>query len=186
MGATLKTTTIQANSMQEAWKLVRENAEKESGRAAYNGDFNTTSFTKDVTRKYHSIKGAENQKEWIEDAVPKWETWGVCLKERVYNNNKIKSTVERNPQKGSRKWVTKYVGIDDWTKEEIAEADTLQECIKKTRAVCEKEASPRAKFKVEIRKKLLKANEYHCATIKYKQSKTESKGTYLFVGLCSC
>lgn len=186
MGATLRTTTIQANSMQEAWKLVRENAEKESGRAAYNGDFNTTDFTRDVTKKYHSIKGAENQKEWIEDAVPKWETWGVCLKERIYNTNKIKSTVERNPQKGTRKWVTKYVGIDDFDKEELAVADTLQDCIDLTRAYCEKTARENATFKVEIRKRLININEYHCATIKYKKSKTESKGTYLFVGLCSC
>jgi hypothetical protein len=185
MGAELRTTIVQANSMQEAWKMVIEEAEAESGRASYNGDFNTTSFTQDVTRKYHSIEGIEKADEWIQENVPKWETWGVCLKERIYNTNKIKSTVERNAQKGARKWVTKYVGIDDWNKEELAVADTLQDCIDLTRAYCEKTARENATFKVEIRKRLININEYHCATIKYKKSKTESKGTYLFVGLCS-
>tara|TARA_R110001599_G_scaffold119037_1_gene288603 strand:- start:41155 stop:41715 length:561 start_codon:yes stop_codon:yes gene_type:complete len=186
MGATLRTTTVQANSMQEAWKMVNEEAEAESGRGSYNGDFNTTSFTQDVTRKYHSIKGIEKADEWIQENVPKWETWGVCLKEKIYNTNKIKSTVERNPQKGARKWVTKYVGIDTWNHKDLAIADTLQDCIDLTRAYCEKTARENATFKVEIRKKLKNINEYHCATIKYKKSKTESKGTYLFVGLCSC
>lgn len=163
-------------TMQEAFKNLQKEAEEEYGHDHYNGKINNCELAGDWTHKYNKRNLNKLYDEAI-DKLYKGEVIGICTKETKKNKNKVKSVVERTPQKGTRKWVTRYVGTD-WDGMPVCEAGTLTECIKKAREHTEK---TRDRVYIDIEKKLEQGNK-GCATVKYKESKSEELGTYVFFG----
>jgi hypothetical protein len=107
MGATTAFGSARANNINQAWNRVYEECKEEYGYDPYNGTLSTCEFTKDVSYKLQEMN-EQKLEEWIIDNCPKREAWGYCTNRPVKNTNKIKSIVKANPQKGTRKWVTKY------------------------------------------------------------------------------
>ena len=180
MGANLISTTVRARNIQEAWEYVYEQAEEYSGhQEGYSGDFNTCSFTKDVTGML-STKTKKEVDDFIEDNCDKREAWGYCMEQPVSNKNKVKSQVDVTPQKGARKWETVYQAVAHNMEARVVAKDKSQtECIKKARAYVE--ANPNTTVKVIIVKELIEGNS-QCATVTYKKSTTEKLGLYRFIG----
>jgi len=180
MGASLIQTKVRARNINEAWQKVYEQAEEYSGhQEGYSGDFNTCSFSKDVT----SMLNKKSQKEiddYIEDNCDKREAWGYCIEQPVSNQNKVKSQVDVTPQKGTRKWETIYKAVTQNIEARVVAKDKSQtECIKKARTYVEH--NPDITVKVIIVKELIEGNT-QCATVKYKKATTEKLGLYKFIG----
>jgi hypothetical protein len=184
MGSNLISTTVRARNIQEAWGYVYEQAIEYSGNQdGYSGDFNTCSFTKDVTGML-STKTKKEVDDLIEDTCDKREAWGYCIEQPVSNKNKVKSQVDVTPQKGARKWETIYQAVAHNMEARVVAKDKSQtECIKKARAYVE--ANPNTTVKVIIVKELIEGNS-QCATVKYKKATTEKLGLYRFIGWAAC
>ncbi len=182
MGAELVHRQAKGKDIQEAFSNAYDEALNYSGhQEGYSGDLNSCSFTQDVTPmlKTMSIRQLEN---YMENNCPKGEAWGYCIINPVLNNNKIKSTVSVNPQKGARKWETVYKAVDSWTDKVIALDKSQTQCIKKARNYVEK--NPTNSLKVIITKELVNGTA-ECASVRYKASKTEALGRYKFIGLAA-
>ena len=182
MGAVIIDSYSKGKNISKAWDELYEGAEDYSGhQERYSGDFNSCYFTKDLTNKLNSYSEKQLD-EYIEENVPKGEAWGYCVSAPKQNKNKIKSTVENIVQKGARKWETLYEAIDV-EGNVVLTALTQTECIKKARAYVEKNNN--GKLHINITKQLTSGN-YHCATVKYKKSTTETLGKYKFIALARC
>lgn len=177
MGAISVSVEGSGQTMQEAFKHLQEQAESEYGYDHYNGKINNCDLEGDWTHKYNK----RNLNKLYDEAIQKLskgEVIGVCVQEPKKNKNKIKSTVNRIPQKGTRKWETVYVGYVGFEDEEVCSASTLTECIKKARAYTE-ETQRSVSINIEKR---LKTGNVRCATTHYKESKGEKLGRYVFMG----
>lgn len=181
MGTSLIQRTVRAKSIQDAWQIVYEEAAEQSGHQdGYSGDFNSCSFSNDVTSYYNKEKQDRAKVlNYIEENISRREAWGYCIETPVENKSKVKSTVETNPQKGARKWETFYKAVVSWDEREIARDKSQTACIKKARAYAE---TNHAEVKVIICKELVEGNT-HCATVSYKKSASEKLGLYRFIGL---
>lgn len=181
MGAVDCNATIRAHSMSEAWKIAQEEAEEEHGHEqGYSGNLNCCEFEEDVTYKLRNMS-PKKLEQWMYDNVEKREAYGYCKVKPKGNTNKTKSVVKNIPQKGTRKWETVYIAETmGWNGGmERVRASTQTECVKKARAWVEK--NPDQSLSIRITKELTKGN-IKCAEVSYKASKTESKGTYVFIG----
>jgi len=163
-------------SMNDAFEKLQREAEREHGTDSYNGEINNAELCGDWTHKYTG-KNLDKLYDEAIDKLGKPDVIGICIRKPKQNSNKTKSVVERTPQKGARKWVTKYVGTG-WEGNPICEADTLTECIKKARSHTEK---TQESVIIDIIKRLDEGN-YRCAKVTYKKSKTEQLGRYVFMG----
>ena len=180
MGAQSCSAQIKAHSMKEAWRIAIERADEEYGhQQGYSGELNCCELTKDVTHLLKSM-GEKKLVEHVYENVPKFGAWGFCKKEPKSNTNKIKTEVETYPQKGARKWVTKYEALSHSNDRVHFSCTSQTECIKKARAYVEK--NPNETLYINITKVLEKGNNL-CAKVKYKTSKTEEEGIYVFIGL---
>lgn len=183
MGSQLITRRVKARSINEAWKIIYEEAQDYSGhQEGYSGDFNTCQFAKDVTSMLKT-KGERALDDYITENCNKRDAWGYCIEQPVSNNNKVKSQVDVTPQKGARKWETIYKAVTSWEGTEVARDKSQTNCIKKARAYVEKNAD--VSLKIVIAKELISGNT-QCASIKYKKSTAEKLGTYKFVGWAAC
>ena len=179
MGAELVSVIEQGKCINKAFAKIVKRAEEYSGhQEGYSGDFNSTHFGKDVTSKLKVMTKAELDI-YIEDNCPTGETWGYCIKEPILNKNKVQSSVETMPQKGSRVWETVYEAVDKWSDACHASDKSQTECIKKARSFVEK--NPDVSLTIVI-KKILTVGNQKCAEIKYKKSETEQPGIYRFIG----
>jgi hypothetical protein len=166
----------------EAWeRAYKEDEEYYGHQEGYSGHLNVCRFIGDVTSQYKRMSEDEFEA-FLERKLDRGEAVGVCTKEPVKNNNKIKTKVENIPQKGARKWVTMYIA-ETLTGEILVKANTQTECIKRARKIMEQQSVQRVK--ITIHKELLSGNK-HCATITYKKSAKESDGKYYFFGLARC
>lgn len=180
MGAISIVTTARGKNMQEAFRNACAEAEDEYGRDSYNGQINNCQLIGDWTNKRKNYPEDDHFHEAILNKTDKREVIGYCTQDPITNTNKTKSQVERNPQKGSRKWVTMYEGYSDWENKIFVREYKLEDCIKKARALVDKKEVYRLKIRII---KALKVGESHCATISYKSSSKEREGTYVFVGM---
>lgn len=185
MGAVSISVEAQGKNMEDAFRNACKKAEIEIGTDPYNGGINNCELKGSWTHKYNKRNG-KCLSELFDEATDycyKREVIGICTKEPKKNTNKIKSTVNRTPQKGTRKWDTVYVGhVRELGYEEMVEVcceKTLGECIKKARIHTEKTQNP---ITITIEKRL-RAGNVICATVEYKHSKSENLGTYVFVGM---
>ena len=175
MGSASINVSRRGTSMEEAFESARKEAEEEYGSDRYNGEINNADCLYDWTKKYNG-KNLDKLSEEAFD-LDKGTAVGICLKPPKPNKNKTKSEVKRTPQKGARKWVTKYLGTG-WEGNHICEADTLTDCIKKARAHTEK---TQERVVIKIVKRLVEGN-HNCAIVSYKKSRTEELGLYKFFG----
>jgi hypothetical protein len=166
-------------SMNDAFQKILEKAREEYGSDYYSGEMNNAELAYDWTKRYNG-KNIEALYDKSLETGCKNELVGICLRDPKPNKNKTKSQVHRTPQKGSRKWATKYVGTG-WEGNPVCEADTLTECIKKARAHTDKTQET---VTIDIIKRLVKGG-HNCARVTYKKSKTEKLGLYAFMGWLS-
>jgi len=183
MGAHSIIVTAHGKNINEAFKNAQKEAEEEHGRDSYNGAINNCSFIRDVTNKLGQFSESDYLDEWIIDNTNKRDVMGYCINDPKPNLNKTKSHVERIPQKGTRKWVTKYEAYNLYSDEVYATADKLDECISKARTLVEKGSINSVDIRIT---KQLEVGNTKCARVNYKKSKNEKSGTYVFVGFAPC
>ena len=177
MGAVTFGVTKKAKSMTEAFnELYREAKEEHGHEQGYSGDINSTRLTADKTNEYRAAKDKVKFIKELDERVPKWETWGVELEAPKANNNKVKSSVAITPQKGAKKWETRYVVYDIQSDSDVASEKTQGAAVKKARAHTEKTQHTTL---IDITKVMTKGNS-RIGRVQYKSSKTESFGKYFF------
>jgi hypothetical protein len=179
MGAVTFFESGKGTSMGDAFNKLYEEAKEEHGHEqGYSGAINCTHLSRDVTRDYHAAKDKKKFIKDLEEKVSKGDTWGICVKEPKANKNKVKSVVKITPQKGAKKWETRYIGYTLFDDREVCSGKTQGECIKKARAYAEKH---QCRVHLGLTKVLTKGDT-SIGVVEYKQAKNEAKGEYVFVG----
>jgi hypothetical protein len=182
MGAEQFTVKMRGVNMQDAFNKAVAEAEEEYGhQQGYSGKINNHHSFYDKTAEFKRSKKSIGQ--FMEDAFDSDKLskhdhpWGVCIQEPVKNSNKIKTQVEHNVEKGTKKWVQKYRVLNYG---EGADIDYLKkgDAVKKAREICEK---TKRTVSIDIIK-VLEKGSCRTATIRYKESKGEREGTYVFFG----
>jgi hypothetical protein len=180
MGAISIHVTAHGKSMRDAFKNAQAEAQEQHGSDIYNGQINNCELIKDVTNRRSDFDEDDHMYEWIIGQTNKREVYGYCIQDPVTNKNKIKTVVHNIPQKGTRKWETRYVAQARYGDDYIGISEKTQtEAIKKARAYVEKH--PNASLKIVITK-VLTEGETTCAKIDYKEASNERDGMYTFVG----
>jgi hypothetical protein len=178
MGACTFRTTNSGKTMKEAYDSACEIAIEEYGhQEGYNGTITTTHGFRDVTSDFKRSKKELSQ--FISDAYDKLnkrDCWGICIDEPKENKNKTKSQVEHIVEKGTKKWVLKYVVYD--YDNLIGSYNTKGDAVKSARAYTEK---TQKRTTISMEKKLEKGNN-QVARITYKPSPNEKNGKYIFFG----
>jgi hypothetical protein len=178
MGACSFTTSSYGKSMSEAYNNAVEDATHEYGNDAYNGTISTTRGCRDVTAEYKRSGKSLNQ--YINDSIDNFNKWsacgGICVEEPKTNTNKVKSQVEHIVEKGTKKWVLKYVVYD--YDNQVGSYNTKGDAVKKAREHTEK---TQRRTTISMEKKLDKGNS-QVASVTYKQATNEKKGKYIFFG----
>lgn len=180
MGTRVFTKRVTGMTMDEAFQEAQEEAKREYGDDIYNGHINNCTLHGDVTRKYNAATDKRKFIDDLHDEMGKGEAYGVLLKEPKPNKNKVKSVVEVIPQKGARKWVTKFVIDKSFNPNgptHSVYADSQTEAIKRARMLAEKN---KESYDIYIQKQLHKGIA-RVATVKYKRSTEEKEGEYLFI-----
>lgn len=178
MGACTFSRAIKASSMYNGYNELKENALEEYGNDLYNGTISTTNECIDVTDKWKSSK--KELYAFIEEMLencPKRTCYSVCKTPPVANSLKIKSVVENVVQKGTTKWILKY--LVETHPRGIGSYSTKTEAIKKAREHTEKTTEP---TKIVIQKVMEKGNAI-VARISYKKDSKQSLGTYHYFGV---
>jgi hypothetical protein len=180
MGACSIIVRATGKNMQDAFRKAKAEADDYYGhQEGYSGAINNCELAGDVTHKKGGFDEDDYFHQWILDNTEKRDVKGYCKTPPVTNTNKIKTVVTNYPQKGTRKWVTKYRGVDKWEGDVVCEADSQTECIKQARAYVEK--NPNKMIEVQIHK-ALEGGKFKVADINYKKASNEKDGLYVFVG----
>lgn len=178
--------TTTAFSMKEAFKNLQDKAKEEYGDDTYNGTINNCQGYKEVTKIFKNSKKSLDK--FIEERCENLSKFmpgeGICIEEPKSNSNKIKSKVEHHVTKGTKKWVLYYV-VDskyiNYRYLDIKKFKKKGDAVNFARQEAEKFKKP---FTVKMEKRLENADSL-VATIKYKPSKNEKPGTYVFYGYVS-
>jgi hypothetical protein len=183
MGACSIVVTASGKNMDDAFKNAQEEAAQEYGhQQGYSGAINCCELGRDVTRLRNDYDEEDHFQEWILNNTSKRLVYGYCTQDPIPNKNKTKSEVKNIPQKGTRKWETRYIAEPDWTGQTMSQhisEKTQGAAIKAARAYTEK--NPGVVLKVKVTKILVEGGET-CAEVRYKKSSTERDGRYTFVG----
>jgi len=181
MGASTFTEIGYGMSARETFRELQDDARDEYGhQQGYSGQISDTSLTKDITFKYKQAKNKEKFIDDMLDEVDKRDCWVVELKAPKKNTNKVKSKVIPNPQKGTRKWETRYVIYPRSFRNgdgSFGYGLTQGEAIKKARKYAEEN---KEEYVIHIEKHLAIGNS-KVASVEYKVSTNEAKGKYLFL-----
>jgi hypothetical protein len=182
MGGNRFYTRERGKSLNDAYRKAVEKAEDEHGhQQGYSGEINSTCGTVDLTKNWKDSKLDLNKFiDTKENNMSKGTCYTICTKEPVVNNNKIKSTVDHFVEKGTKKWILKYV-VTDYDR-------TLKSFLTKAEAVRFARAHTEKTFKntqVNMVKELEKGSTL-TATIKYKPGTKETEGEYVFFGIAPC
>lgn len=168
-------------SMRHAYDKAYKSAEEEHGSDPYNGTISTTHSILDVTSKF------KNSGKTLDDFIRnfdmnKGECYGICLKEPKLNTQKIRSQVKHNIEKGTKKWLLKYVIYQEWGDgRAINSYDSKGEAVKQARILSEKN---RTSYEVRMEKVLEKGSNL-VANIHYKKG-NEKLGEYILFGVACC
>ncbi|MEI6578389.1 MAG: hypothetical protein WCN92_02865 [Eubacteriales bacterium] len=171
--------------MMDAFRKAQEDAREEHGHEqGYSGYINNCGFCGDRTRDYEACKTQKQKDDFIEKLIANCnnDVYGITLKAPKPNKLKVKSKVILTPQKGARKWETRYVAFTLRDDKEICSEKTQGAAIKKARAHTEK---TQERTYLTITKVLTKGNS-SIGHIEYKSSNKETLGLYLFVGDARC
>lgn len=183
MGGNRFYTRQSGSSIQEAYRDAVRLAEIEHGhQQGYSGEINSTGGVVDLTKEWKASKLTHSQfiSKKEEGNLTKGNAYGICIKEPKKNTNKIKTHVEHNVEKGTKKWVLKFIvsTIEDTLKG----FPTKGEAVIYARAHTEK-TGRRTQINME---KVLEKGSTRVATITYKSSKDETPGEYVFFGIAPC
>lgn len=184
MGSNSFYTISKGKSAIEAYNRAVEDAEDEYGhQQGYSGHINSTDGFRDVTDKFKaSGKTIDQYVDERMDVLSKHDDAEcICTSAPKANTNKIKSVVEHIVEKGTKKWVLKYVALSDY-RGIIGSYNTKGEAVKAARKYTEETGNSSY---VEMRKELEKGSTC-TAKISYKKSTTEKDGEYTFYGWASC
>jgi len=181
MGATTFELSYRAKSLREAYNNAVSEARDEYGNDSYNGTISTTSGVKDLTNAFKRSKlSVQDFVNKNIDNADKWgDALGFCIKEPKGNSNKVKSKVDHNISKGTKKWETRYV-VSTWN-DEIGFKLTKGDAVKMARKHTER---TQERTYVNLEKHLVRG-ESRVATILYKQSTKETLGDYYLFGLAA-
>lgn len=170
-------------SASKVYAQLRESAQGEYGhQEGYSGQINSTYGFTDLTSQFKaSGKSLEKFIDISLQMCNKGECLCVCVKPPVENVAKIKSTVEHVVEKGTRKWVLKYV-VEDMHDDFRKAFNTKGDAVKAARAYTEKTGN----HTVVFMEKVLEKGNALVARIKYKSSSKESPGEWIFFGAAPC
>jgi hypothetical protein len=182
MGTSKFTVHGEGTSMKDAFQRLYDEAKEEHGNDIYNGDINTTELSGDKTNAYNLAKDKNKFLNELMLNIDKRDTYGICLKPPKANTNKVKTKVNVMPQKGAKKWETRFVVTESWTDNQVGYGKTQGEAIKKARAHTEK-TQHNTNITIE---KVLVTGKTLIAQVEYKKSTKESLGKYLFVVAAAC
>lgn len=183
MGACTFSFSKRATSLNEAYKDSVDDAIEEYGNDSYNGTISTTTGIIDLTNEFK--RSGKKINDFINDKLEdcaKRDCYGVCIENPVKNENKIKSVVQHIIEKGTKKWVLKYM---------VKEGSTLSHTIKgfytKGDAVkYAREYTEKHKVTTIIEmQKVLEKGDTKVAYVMYKQSSRESLGKYILFGVAA-
>jgi hypothetical protein len=175
MGTMERFATIQGRTLQEAFKELQNEDESEYGQDIYSGRWNNCQGVREVSPSEFDKRYAESDISKHEVAIAK------CVQKPIGNTNKVKTQVTNYPNKGARKWVTKYVA-ETWDRGIIVEEESQTEAIKKARLYVDKH--PDVTLTVHITKKLV-SSPTKVAVIGYKPAKNERDGVWEIFGAMS-
>ena len=164
----------------DAYSDLIEDSVERYGDDPYNGTISTTTGFQDVTDVFQKSKKDVNA--FIDSEIEKLskrKCLAVCIKKPVENTNKIKTQVDHVVEKGTRKWVTKYVVYDD--DRIIHMYDMKADAVKKAREFTEKTKTSTI---IRLEKHLEKSSSV-VARVTYKKSEKEADGTWVFFGLAA-
>lgn len=183
MGACSFTSRGNGRTMSEAYQDLCDEAREEYGHQdGYNGTISTTSGFRDVTGEFK--RSGKSLNEFINSNIERAEKWGsclaICIEEPKNNTNKIKSQVKHNVEKGTKKWVLKYV-VTNFSGDRIGSKDTKGDAVKIARQHTEK-TQERTYINME---KVLEKGSTRVAEIEYKKGKDEKDGKYIFFGIAA-
>ena len=184
MGSQSFTVNSRGKSAKEAYQNAVDNAEAEYGhQQGYSGAINSTPGFRDVTKEYKASRRDLNKyiSERIDQLTKFQGAECICLREPKTNSNKIKSQVEHIVEKGTKKWVLKYVAQSHY-RGKLGSFDTKGDAVKAARKYTEETGNSSY---VEMQKILENGNTI-TAKITYKKSSNESSGEYIFYGWASC
>lgn len=180
MGACQFENRGRGKSAKDVFTKLQDAAQRDYGDDIYNGTISTVPGFRDLTKEWKSSKQHIDHfiRERLNDAR-KYDCFAICTHEPVVNNNKIKTQVEHIVEKGTKKWVLKYVVYD--YDNQLGSYNTKGDAVKAARAHTEKTFK---RTTISMEKKLEKGNA-QVATITYKPSTTEKDGQWLFFGFAA-
>lgn len=184
MGTQQFVTYSRGMSANEAYTRAVEAADDEYGhQQGYSGEINSTAGFRDITDEYERSKKHLRvfMDEKLERATKHDGAMAICVEKPVQNTNKIKSQVDHIVEKGTKKWVLKFIARSR-NGNQIARYSTKGEAVKAARAHTEKSGDSTY---VEMVKELEKGSTT-VAKISYKSSTKEKQGKWVFFGYASC
>jgi hypothetical protein len=183
MGSQQFKTYSRGKSVKEAYLSAVDDANDEYGhQQGYSGEINSSAGYRDVTNKFKA-SGKDLNKYINErlDVLTKFEgAEAICIEEPVTNKNKIKTQVEHIVEKGTKKWVLKYVVHG--SNGRIGSYNTKGDAVKAARAHTEKNFGTT----VVHMEKVLEKGKTEVARINYKKATNEKDGKWIFYGWASC
>jgi len=184
MGSQTFRTYSRGKSATEAYKNAVDDANYEYGhQEGYSGEINATPGFRDVTKTFKASKLPLEK--FIDQRLDKLSKYDgaecICIEEPVTNKNKIKSQVEHFVEKGTKKWILKYV-VRNYAGDQVASCDTKGMAVKMARAYTEEHQRTTS---IVMEKSLYKSNGL-VAKITYKKASNEKEGKWLFYGWASC
>ncbi len=176
MGAIQRYATIKGKTLDEAFKELQREDELERGRDCYSGGWNLASNVVEVSSKVFDRRHSDSDITKHEPAIAK------CIRKPIRNTNAIKTRVTNYPNKGTRKWVTKYVGYSGFPMPSpVVCEDSQAKAIQKAREYVEK--NPNSRVTIDIEKHL--EGKQRVAEIHYKPSSKEADGEWEVFGCMS-
>lgn len=184
MGSQTFYVKCKGKSAQDAYKRAVDDANEQYGhQEGYSGHINVTPGFRDVTKNFKA--SGLSMQQYIDKRTEKLSKFDgaecICIREPKANTNKVKSQVEHIVEKGTKRWVLKFVALSH-SKGTIGSFDTKGEAVAAARKYTEQ--SQNSSF-VEMRK-VLENGGTLTARITYKKSSTEAEGEYVFYGWASC
>jgi len=184
MGSQSFYTASRGKSAQEAYNRAVDEAESEYGhQQGYSGAINATPGFRDVTETFKASNKSQSEfiRERLDTLTKHQGAECICIEKPVENKNKTKTQVEHVVEKGTKKWVLKYVAQSDY-KGRLGAFNTKGDAVKAARKYTEESGNSSY---VEMQKVLEKGNTV-TAKITYKKSSNEKEGKWIFYGWASC
>jgi hypothetical protein len=177
MGTTTRHETITGLSLQEAFRRLQKEDEREFGIDCYNGRWNNCQGVREVSAEEFDRRVKNYDITKHEPAIAK------CVRKPITNTNKIKTDVVKYPNHGTRKWRTVYVAVPYYDLDVYVniKEEKQADAIAKARAFTEKTGTT---LRIIIQKELVseKRNPELVAEIKYKKSSKERAGEWEIFG----